>query len=72
MSRTRRPNITDHDLMDTNEVADALGVKPSSLLVALSSPAVHPTLAARLPDPLRKVGNAWVWLRYDVEKAVAS
>lgn len=72
MTRTRRPNITGDDLMDTTEVADAFGVAVSSLLVAISNPTVFPTLAARLPEPLRKIGKSWVWLRVDVEKAVAA
>lgn len=67
----RRPNITGHDLMDADEVAEAFGVTRSSLHVALSNPDVFPALANRLPAPIRKVGRSYVWLRYDVEKASA-
>jgi hypothetical protein len=67
MSRIR---ISAHDLMDGAEVAEAFGVKASSVNVALSSPHNYPSLAAQLPAPLRRVGNAWVWLRSDVEAAV--
>lgn len=67
----RRPNITGHDLMDADEVAEAFGVARSSLHVAMSNPDVYPTLAAVLPQPIRKVGRSFVWLRYDVEKAAA-
>ena len=67
MKKTR---ITAHDIMDVDEVAKAFGVKPSSLYVAMSNPATFPSLAARLPDPLRRVGRSWVWARTDVEAAV--
>ena len=67
----KRPNITAHDLMDADEVAEAFGVTRSSLHVALSNPDVFPSLAARLPAPIRKVGRSFVWLRADVEAAVA-
>lgn len=69
-TRTRRPNITGDDLMDTDEVAEAFGVAHKSVNTAMSHPHVFPTLAVRLPAPLRKVGKGWVWLRYDIEKAV--
>lgn len=69
---TRRSPITGHDLMDTGEVADAFGVTKSSVQVAMSKPNVYPSLAARLPAPLRLVGNSWVWLRSDVEAALAA
>jgi len=62
--------ITAHDLMDTTEVAKAFGVTTSSLRVALNNPDVFPALAARLPDPLRRVGQSWVWLRSEVEAAL--
>lgn len=68
----RRPNITGHDLMDGSEVADAFGVTQGSLHVALSSPSVFPALANFLPDPIRKIGRSHVWLRYDIERAVAA
>lgn len=63
--------ITAHDLMDSHEVAAAFGVKPSSLGVAMTQPAIYPTLANRLPSPLRKIGNSYVWLRSDIEAALA-
>jgi hypothetical protein len=66
-SKTR---ITGHDLMDSAEVAEAFGVTPSSVQVALSSPHVFPSLAKRLPEPIRKIGNRWVWVRADVEAAL--
>lgn len=69
-SRSKRPAITGYDLMDTAEVAEAFGVKPSSLLVAMSQPGVFPALAGKVPEPLRKVGNSWVWLRADIEGAL--
>jgi hypothetical protein len=65
-----RSRITAHDLMDSAEVAEAFGVAMSSLSVAVSSPDVYPSLANRLPPPLRKVGRGWVWLRADIEKAL--
>jgi predicted DNA-binding transcriptional regulator AlpA len=65
----RRPNITAHDLMDSNEVAEAFGISTSSLRVALHNPDIYPALADQLPPPLRKIGNSHVWLRYDIEKA---
>ena len=67
----RRPNITGHDLMDAYEVADAFGVSRSSMHVALSNPDVYPALAEYLPQPIRTIGRSFVWLRYDVERAVA-
>jgi predicted DNA-binding transcriptional regulator AlpA len=62
--------ITSHDIMDVDEVAEAFGVKPSSLYVAMSNPDTFPSLAAKLPAPLRRVGRSWVWARRDVEAAV--
>lgn len=62
--------IAPDDLMDAEEVAEAFGVTRSSLSVAMSKPDTFPTLAARLPDPLRRVGNSWVWLRVDVSQAL--
>lgn len=55
------------DIMDTAEVAEHLGVSMSSLRVAMTTPDKHPSLAKRLPAPLRKVGASWVWVRKDVE-----
>jgi len=66
----RKTRITAHDIMDADEVAEAFGVKASSLYVAMSNPDTFPSLAARLPDPLRRVGRSWVWARADVEAAV--
>lgn len=63
--------IQPDDLMDSTEVAAALGVARASIQVALTRPHVHPTLANRLPAPLRKVGHSWVWRRTDVEAALA-
>ena len=63
--------IQPDDLMDAQEVADAFDVTKSSLSVAMSRPDGYPALATRLPPPLRKVGNAWVWRRTDVEAALA-
>ena len=59
--------LTPADILDVGEVAELLGVSASSVRVALSAPENHPGLAARLPDPLRRVGNAWVWARADLE-----
>jgi hypothetical protein len=61
--------ITGHDLMDVGEVALAFGVTESSVQVALSSPDTYPSLANRLPAPLRRIGRSWVWLRADIEAA---
>lgn len=80
MTKTIRPPtrkvvarpITAHDLMDMSEVADAFGVAMPSVRVAMSRPTVYPSLAARLPAPLRLVGTSWVWLRSDVEAALAA
>jgi len=62
--------LTPNDIMDADEVAAAFGVKASSLYVAMSNPETFPSLAARLPAPLRRVGRSWVWARADVEAAV--
>lgn len=59
--------IEAHDLMDTVEVAERLGVSTSSILVALAKPDVFPSLAERLPAPFRKIGRSWVWRRSDIE-----
>lgn len=67
-----RPAITAYDLMDSTEVAEHFGVAPSSVLVALSRPEVYPSLAVKLPAPIRRFGKSWVWLRADVEAAVTS
>jgi predicted DNA-binding transcriptional regulator AlpA len=56
--------------MDSAEVAAAFGVTPSSLSVAMSNPGIYPSLANRLPDPLRRIGRAWVWRRADIEAAI--
>jgi hypothetical protein len=66
-----KTTITGHDLMDAVEVAEAFGVTKSSLTVAISRPDVFPALANRLPPPLRKVGHSYVWLRRDIEAALA-
>jgi len=66
----RRPPIQPDELMDAAEVAEALGVTLSTLRVALTRPNVAPTVALRLPEPLRKIGAAWVWRRVDVERAI--
>jgi len=63
-------NVTATDIMDADEVAAAFGVKASSLYVAMSNPATFPSLAARLPSPLRRVGRSWVWARTDIEAAL--
>ena len=65
--------ITAYDLMDPAEVAEAFGVTLSSLQVALSASGEHvyPALRNRLPDPLRYVGKTRVWLRSEVEAALA-
>jgi predicted trehalose synthase len=65
-------SVQAHDIMDTAEVAAALGVAVASVQVALSRPAVNPALARRLPPPLRKVGNVWVWTRESVEAVIVS
>lgn len=70
-TKTKRPTITGYDLMDSSEVAEAFGVSQSSLNVAMSKPDVFPALADRLPAPIRKIGKSWVWLRVDIEAAVA-
>lgn len=64
------PTITGYDLMDGTEVADAFGVTASTMRVAMYNPDTFPSLAAVLPDPLRKIGRSWVWLRADVEAAL--
>lgn len=61
--------ITGHDLMDSTEVAAAFGVTMSSLQTAMSNPDIYPSLAARLPTPIRKIGRSWVWRRADIEAA---
>jgi predicted DNA-binding transcriptional regulator AlpA len=66
----RKTRITATDIMDADEVAEAFGVKASSLYVAMSTPDAFPSLAAKLPAPLRRVGRSWVWARTDVEAAV--
>jgi predicted DNA-binding transcriptional regulator AlpA len=69
---TPPPAISAHDLMDSNEVADAFRVTRSTLHVAMSRPEVLPTLTEHLPAPLRKIGSTYVWLRADVEAAVTA
>lgn len=64
--------VSAYDLMDADEVAAAFGVTESSLRVALSKPDAFPTLANRLPAPLRRIGRSWVWARADVERAVST
>jgi len=63
--------IEPHDIMDTAEVAERLGVAMSSIQVALAAPHRHPSLAAMLPAPFRKVGRSWVWRRTDVEAVMS-
>ncbi len=63
-------SIQPHDLMDAQEVAAAFDVTVSSLSVAMSKPDVYSGLADRLPAPIRKIGNAWVWRGADVEAAL--
>jgi hypothetical protein len=55
--------------MDTSEVAAYFGVAMSSIQLALSQPDKFPSLAARLPAPMRKIGRSWVWRRVDIERA---
>jgi hypothetical protein len=62
--------IEPHDIMDTAEVAERFGVSMSSIQVALAAPHRHPTLAARLPAPFRKIGRSWVWRRVDIESII--
>lgn len=69
---TSHPNITAHDLMDSVEVAAAYNVTQSSLQVAMSAPDSYPSLANRLPAPIRKIGRSWVWRRADIEAALAA
>ena len=58
--------------MDGTEVAEAFGVSLSSIQVALSAPTAFPSLAAKLPPPIRKIGRSWVWLRTDIEASLAA
>jgi len=65
-------NVTRNDIMDTREVAEAFGSTISSVGVAMAAPARYPSLAAKLPLPLGKVGSSWVWSRTDVEAALVA
>lgn len=71
MTTKHKPGaILPHDLMDSAEVAEAFGVSMTSIRIALTQPDTFPSLAARLPKPLRKIGRGHVWARADVEAAL--
>ena len=63
--------IEAHHLMDAAEVAEHLGISPSTLRVAISRPEVAGRIGRTLPPPLRKVGQYWVWRRSDIEAYAA-
>lgn len=59
-----------HDLLDTDELAALLGVRPSSLRAMRSQPARHRSVDG-LPAPLRLVSGRPVWERATVEAWMA-
>jgi hypothetical protein len=68
----KRPNITIDDLMDAHQVAEAFAVSRSSLRVAMNNPDQFKALAGKLPAPIGQLAGGWVWLRYDIDKALAA
>ena len=58
--------MTPHDLLDNDELAALLGVRPSSLRAMRAQPARHRSIDG-LPAPLRLISRKPVWLRADVE-----
>lgn len=63
--------VTPHDLLDTEELAALLGVRPSSLSTMRAQPLRHRSIDG-LPEPLRLVSGRPVWERATVEAWVAS
>jgi hypothetical protein len=57
---------TAHELLDTEELAIILNVKPTSLRAMRSQPARHRRLDG-LPAPLRLVSGRPVWLRSQID-----
>lgn len=51
-----------HDLLDTEDLAALLGVRPSSLVTMRSQPARHRSIDG-LPEPLRLISGRPVWER---------
>lgn len=68
---TPAPFVRPQDLMSSDEVAEAFGVRRSSLTVALGRSGAYDKLAYRLPAPIRRIGRIAVWSRRDVEEALA-
>ena len=52
--------VTGSDLLDADELAGLLGVRPSSLRAMRAQPQRHRRIDG-LPEPLRMVGNSPVW-----------
>lgn len=71
LSAYRIDRLTD-EIMSIDEVAEMFCVSSSSIRTALSKPAAYRPLADVLPRPARKIGRAPIWLRPDVELAVAA
>lgn len=61
------PPLTGHDLIDTDDLAALLGVRPSSLRAMRARPDRHRKLDG-LPAPIRLVSGAPVWARADIER----
>lgn len=58
------------DLVDTDDLAALLGTKPSTVRVMRAQPERHRRIDG-LPEPLRLVSGAPVWLRVDIERWLA-
>lgn len=64
---TPEPKVSADDLLDLAEVAEMMGLQPSSLRAMRAQPARHRRID-RMPDPIRTVGNAPVWDRHQIER----
>lgn len=62
--------MTAADLLDTAEVAEALGLTPSALRAMRARPERHRQIDG-LPEPLRLVSGSPVWERRAVERWIA-
>lgn len=63
-------SIRPDDLLDTDELAALLGVRPSSLRSMRAQPERHRRIDG-LPAPLRTISGRPVWRRSDVEAWMA-
>jgi len=54
-----------HELVSVNEIAEILGVAPSSASAYASG--AHPRSLGPMPPPVARLGCGRVWLRSDIE-----